>query len=90
MKFASILLATLAGSAAAFVPAPGFGASSALKMVGTEPKTEPVAAGSIDRSLLGIDAGAGHEVFDPTDGDSPALQRNNNEEVWVQQVRSKS
>jgi len=88
MKFASFLLTALAGSATAFTTSPAFGRSTALN-VATDPKKsqEPVAAGSIDRSLLGIDRDAKHEVIDPTDGDSPALQRNNNEEVWVPQRR---
>jgi len=90
MKFASFLLTALAGSATAFTTSPAFGRSTALN-VATDPKKsqEPVAAGSIDRSLLGIDRDAKHEVIDPTDGDSPALQRNNNEEVWVPQVRDR-
>jgi hypothetical protein len=43
-----------------------------------------VAPGSVDRSLKGIDSD--DSVFDPTTGQSPALQRNNNDEVWVSQV----
>lgn len=26
-------------------------------------------------------------IFDPTEGDNPALIRNNNDQVWVPQVR---
>jgi hypothetical protein len=41
-------------------------------------------AGSlIDKSMEGIDAPGS---FDPTDGESPALARNNLGEVWNQQV----
>ena len=40
---------------------------------------------AIDRSLKGIDTD--ETVFDPTEGKSPALIRNNNDEVWVPQVR---
>ena len=40
---------------------------------------------SIDRSMKGIDADA--STFDPTSGDSLALKRNNNDGVWVEQVR---
>lgn len=43
--------------------------------------TEPV-----DKSLTGIDSS--DDVFDPTGGDNSALIRNNNEEVWVPQVRN--
>ncbi len=37
----------------------------------------------IDKSMEGIDAPGS---FDPTDGESPALARNNLGEVWNQQV----
>jgi hypothetical protein len=39
----------------------------------------------VDRSMRGIDQ---PDSFDPTGGDSPALIRNNNDQVWVPQVRS--
>ena len=39
----------------------------------------------IDRSLRGIDDEAS---FDPTAGENPALKRNNNDQVWVPQVRN--
>lgn len=42
-------------------------------------------AAAVDRSLKGIDEIADHDVFDPTSGDNAALQRNNNDEVWVPQ-----
>jgi hypothetical protein len=50
------------------------------------PKTSAsVASGSqpIDRTMKGIDA---DNAFDPTEGESSAVKRNNNDEVWVQQV----
>lgn len=51
------------------------------KMVAeTLPNTE-----SIDRSLVGLDDTAMHNVFDPTAGNSPAVTRNNNGETWVKQ-----
>jgi hypothetical protein len=45
-----------------------------------------VAPGSIDRSLRGIDSE--ESAFDPTAGESPALILNNNDQVWVPQVRT--
>ena len=80
MKFSLGLFASFVGTAVAFAPAPRFGTSSALKMA------EMVAAGSIDRKMDGVDTGAAHEVFDPTFGETPALDRNNKGEVWVPQV----
>lgn len=76
MKFCTTLLAfaLLAGNAAAFsavAPKPAAAAAAVSEAV------EPV-----DRSMTGIDAPGS---FDPTDGDSPALKRNNNDEVWVDQ-----
>jgi len=51
------------------------------KMVAeTLPNTE-----AIDRSLVGLDDTALHNVFDPTAGNSPAVARNNNGEAWVKQ-----
>jgi hypothetical protein len=35
--------------------------------------------------LRGIDKD--ESIFDPTGGDNPALTRNNNDQVWVPQVR---
>lgn len=45
-----------------------------------------VAKGSVDRSMKGIDDKG---AFDPTQGENPALTRNNNDEVWVKQVCSR-
>ena len=73
MKFYAALLLLTIGQASAFsAVAPPSAAAS-------------VAGGSeeIDRSMKGIDAVGS---FDPTEGDAPALTRNNNDEVWVQQV----
>ncbi len=87
MKFSAALLATLASSAQAFSPSSNGRALLATNVatdpaaVETGPSTDPV-----DKSLKGIDAAAEHDVFDPLGGDSPALVRNNNEEVWVPQV----
>jgi hypothetical protein len=44
-------------------------------------------AGSVDKRMEGIDSDP--DTFDPTEGESPALTRNNNNEVWVQQVRNR-
>ena len=72
MKFITALtLSSLFASASAF-------SAVAPKSVGGN--TEPV-----DKSLKGIDSDEG--VFDPTGGDNAALIRNNNDEVWVPQVR---
>jgi hypothetical protein len=53
------------------------------------PPTGGAATGNpdpVDRSLRGIDKD--EATFDPTTGDSPALTRNNNDQVWVPQVRT--
>jgi len=42
------------------------------------PSMEP-----IDKTMQGIDA---EGTFDPTAGESPALKRNNKDEIWVDQV----
>ena len=76
----TLLIASLTASAAAFsAVAPKKSAAKAAS--GGGPSLDP-----IDRSLKGIDADA--DTFDPTAGDSPALTRNNNDEVWVPQVRN--
>lgn len=63
------------------------GQVSAFSAVAPPKASVPVAGGSepIDRSMKGIDSDA--SAFDPTSGDNPALLRNNNDEVWVAQVR---
>eukprot|EP00977_Amphora_coffeiformis_P013625 scaffold3608_cov183-Amphora_coffeaeformis.AAC.12 len=74
MKFYAALLLLTIGQASAF---------SAV----APPKTStPVSGGNsepIDRSMKGIDSDP--SAFDPTEGDSPALKRNNKDEVWVPQ-----
>lgn len=80
MKFFSTvtIFALLAGNAAGF---------SAVA-----PKSTPAAAANggaadmepIDKTMKGIDAKG---QFDPTEGENPALKRNNNDGVWVDQVR---
>jgi hypothetical protein len=74
MRFvsATLLIASLATSASAF---------SAVA-----PKSAVAKAGSVDKTLQSVDADA--NVFDPTSGENPALTRNNNDEVWVPQVRN--
>lgn len=74
MKFyTALFLASLVNNACAFsAVAP----SSAASATGNP---EPV-----DRSLIGIDSDP--DTFDPTSGESPALIRNNNDQVWVPQV----
>ena len=71
MKFYAALLLLTIGQASGFsAVAP----SRASASTGNDP---------IDRSMKGID---GPGAFDPTGGDSPALKRNNKDEVWVSQV----
>lgn len=72
MKFCTaLILASMANAASAF---------SAVAPPSVGGNTEPV-----DKSLKGIDSD--DSGFDPTTGDSAALIRNNNDEVWVPQVR---
>lgn len=63
------------------------GQASAFSAVAPPKASSPVSASEppIDRSMKGIDSDA--STFDPTEGDSPALKRNNNDGVWVSQVR---
>lgn len=75
MKFSTaLILASMASAASAFsAVAPS---NSGASLGNTEP---------VDRSLRGIDSD--ESTFDPTDGDNAALTRNNNDQVWVPQVR---
>ena len=80
MKLYLFLVAFVAGNAAAFsAVAPKSSASSAAAKSGGAPQMEPV-----DKRMTGIDK---EGSFDPTEGENPALQRNNKDEVWVSQVR---
>lgn len=56
--------------------------ASATAFSAVAPKSD---AAAIDRSMKDVDGSS--MAFDPTDGEAPALQRNNNDEVWVSQVR---
>jgi hypothetical protein len=80
MKFSAVLITALATTANSFAPSTN---GRALFTLNAEsgPSTDPV-----DKTLKGIDDGAKHDVFDPHGGNAPALIRNNNDEVWVQQV----
>jgi porphobilinogen synthase len=84
MKFSSAsLLLTLLATASAFVPqsTPTFG--TRLNVVTEEPgKISSPAEDKIDRFMIGVDPA---DSFDPTKGGSPALKRNNNNDVWVPQ-----
>jgi hypothetical protein len=76
MKYSTILSLVLAvASVDAFAPT----------FVGTATRTSLYAANPdpVDKGMKGIDA---EGSFDPTTGSVPALQRNNNDEVWVEQV----
>jgi hypothetical protein len=71
--YSALLIASLTASASAFsAVVPNQSAAKAAFV-------------PIDRSLKGIDADAA--TFDPVSGENPALTRNNNDEVWVPQVR---
>ena len=89
MKFSAILFTTLFATASAFAPATSGKAAFTARYVATDPEvstgpsTDPV-----DKTLTGIDDAAEHDVFDPHAGNNPALTRNNNDEVWVPQVRA--
>lgn len=72
----AVLLASSAISASAFTAVAPVSVGSALRMADSP---DPV-----DKSLRGIDA---EGSYDPVAGDNGALTRNNNDEVWVQQVR---
>ena len=80
MKFfaTAFFLASSAISASAFTAVGPASVGSALRMA---ENPDP-----IDKSLRGIDA---EGSYDPVAGDNAALTRNNNDEVWVQQVRLK-
>jgi hypothetical protein len=58
--------------------------SSVAAFSAVAPKKTDVASSMVDRSMKNVDAGP---AFDPTTGAAPAVQRNNNNEVWVSQVR---
>lgn len=93
MKFSAILLTTLASlsTSSAFTPSSSnngralfttnVNVATADAAAAAGPSTEPV-----DKTLKGIDTA--DDTFDPLGGDSPALIRNNNDEVWVPQVRT--
>lgn len=81
MRFSSILIASLTGTASSFVPQSVSKAPSAL-FVASPPKAS--ATTNVDKTMKGIDSDAG--AFDPTAGENSALTRNNNDEVWVKQV----
>lgn len=73
MKFSTaLILASFVNSAAAF------SAVAPTSSVSSTGNPEP-----IDRSMKGIDSDP--NTFDPTEGESPALIRNNNDQVWVPQ-----
>jgi hypothetical protein len=82
MKLSAVILASFAGTASAFAPSMQPRQSWALFM---DTATRQ-AASSVDKSMEGMDSDP--DTFDPTEGDSPALTRNNNGEVWVPQVRT--
>jgi len=65
------------------------GQTSSFSAVAPSKASTPVSGGNsepIDRSMRGVDSDP--SAFDPTEGDSPAVIRNNKDEVWVSQVCS--
>mmetsp|Transcript_1298 Transcript_1298/g.1988 ORF Transcript_1298/g.1988 Transcript_1298/m.1988 type:complete len:404 (-) Transcript_1298:110-1321(-) len=78
MKISAAILALAVSSANAFAPSASVGRTVTNLYGGGN--MEPV-----DRTMNGIDDNLGYEAFDPTAGDSPAVARNNNGGVWVQQ-----
>mmetsp|Transcript_23270 Transcript_23270/g.35676 ORF Transcript_23270/g.35676 Transcript_23270/m.35676 type:complete len:404 (-) Transcript_23270:113-1324(-) len=78
MKISAAILALAVSSADAFAPSASVGRTATNLYGGGN--MEPV-----DRTMNGIDDNLGYEAFDPTAGDSPAVARNNNGGVWVQQ-----
>ena len=78
MKFfaTAFLLASSAISASAF--------SAVAPPSAVDPSKAANVAEPVDKTLKGIDADGS---FDPVEGDHAAVTRNNNDEVWVQQVR---
>ena len=87
MKFSAILLSTLVTVASSFTPSSNGRAAFTSLGVATEPEvsTGP-SQDPVDKTLDGIDDGAKHDIFDPLEGEQPALIRNNKDEVWVPQV----
>lgn len=59
------------------------GAAKASLASGGAPNLEPV-----DKTMSGLPKET--NAFDPTEGENAALQRNNNNEVWVPQVRTRT
>ena len=60
-------------------------ALSASAFSAVSPPSNGIKSDPVDKTLRGIDA---EGSFDPTEGDNAALTRNNNDEVWNQQVRT--
>jgi hypothetical protein len=72
----SVFLALLATESHAF---------SAVAPKSTSSGTSSSSPDPVDKSMRDVDSVS---AFDPTDGEQPALIRNNNDGVWVPQVRS--
>lgn len=62
-----------------------WGAASISAFSAVAPRKVSTPATDIDKSMKNVDD---EPTFDPTGGDHPALTRNNNDDVWVSQVRS--
>jgi len=88
MKFAAILFAGLVGASYPFSPVMKSKTASGLFGVTSADPVDTTMNGvassdSVDKTMRDIDADP--NTFDPTGGESPALARNNNGEVWNQQ-----
>ena len=84
MKFSAVLVASLAGTTYGFAPSIKAKRLSPLFMADTSAPRVTTPATNVDKSMFDCDFS---NIFDPTEGVSPALTRNNHDEVWVQQVR---
>ena len=89
MKISSSIIAFLAAAASsadAFVPSSrsSFARSSALA-VAKDLDVFARTSAPVDPKMDGIDDNLGYPAFDPTAGDSPAVERNNAGGVWVRQ-----
>ena len=82
---AALFIASLSGSVSAFSPVAPNPPTTSVLFAATNGVSAP-SSDPVDKTLTGIDAGAPHDVFEPTEGENPALTRNNNDEVWVTQV----
>jgi ABC-type transport system substrate-binding protein len=65
-----------------------FASAAAFSAVAPK-KSDATPSSIVDRSMKNVDASSA-TTFDPTTGAAPAVLRNNNNEVWVSQVRCRT